>query len=78
MPGSADGAGGGAGGGGAAVVKFALDTGRTHQIRVHAAHLGHPLLGDATYGGAGKVPRAGPQTAARQAWFAELFETVRS
>ncbi|MCF4099714.1 RluA family pseudouridine synthase [Maritalea mediterranea] len=31
-------------------VKCRLETGRTHQIRVHMAHLGHPLLGDAAYG----------------------------
>eukprot|EP00897_Mesotaenium_endlicherianum_P004830 jgi/Mesen1/4375/ME000221S03491 len=40
-------------GGGAALVEWRLETGRTHQIRVHAKYLGHPLLGDATYGGAG-------------------------
>lgn len=31
---------------------FRLATGRTHQIRVHASHINHPLIGDATYGGA--------------------------
>lgn len=36
--------------GGLALVEFVIETGRTHQIRVHAAHLGHPVVGDALYG----------------------------
>src|SRR3546814_17710483 len=35
-----------------------LETGRTYQIRVHMAHLKHPILGDPLYGGALKLPRA--------------------
>lgn len=36
--------------GGCTLVKIRLQTGRTHQIRVHTAHLGHPVVGDAVYG----------------------------
>ncbi|MBN2906835.1 MAG: RNA pseudouridine synthase [Rhodobacteraceae bacterium] len=39
----------------AALVDCWLETGRTHQIRVHMAHVGHGLIGDATYGGRRKL-----------------------
>ncbi len=39
----------------AALVECRLETGRTHQIRVHMAHIGHGLIGDATYGGRRKL-----------------------
>jgi len=42
---------------GASLVECRLETGRTHQVRVHMASLGHPLLGDPAYGRAGKVHR---------------------
>jgi 23S rRNA pseudouridine1911/1915/1917 synthase len=40
----------------ASLLECRLETGRTHQIRVHLAHLGHPLIGDATYGRARRTP----------------------
>lgn len=35
------------------LIRCELETGRTHQIRVHMAYIGHPLLGDTVYGGGG-------------------------
>lgn len=37
-------------------VRVKLETGRTHQIRVHMAHIGYPLVGDPTYAGRSRVP----------------------
>jgi 23S rRNA pseudouridine1911/1915/1917 synthase len=41
----------------AALVECRLETGRTHQVRVHMASIGHPLIGDPFYGGSGKMHR---------------------
>ena len=41
---------------GCAHIRCRLETGRTHQIRVHMAHIGHPLLGDTVYGARRAVP----------------------
>ncbi len=57
-----------------ALLAFRLETGRTHQIRVHARHIGHPVLADATYGG--DVIRCGLATAKRKAFFQNLFTTM--
>ncbi len=57
-------------GAGAAVLECRLETGRTHQIRVHLSHVGHALVGDPTYskrrqlkGDAGPIAKAFPRQA---------------
>jgi 23S rRNA pseudouridine1911/1915/1917 synthase len=68
---------------GHALLQCNLETGRTHQIRVHLAHIGHPLVGDPLYGGGLKLPkRATPELTAslrgfrRQALHAERLSFV--
>jgi 23S rRNA pseudouridine1911/1915/1917 synthase len=72
----------------ASLIACRLETGRTHQIRVHLAHIGHPLLGDALYGSGFRTrehfltdeARAALATLNRQALHAELlaFEHPRT
>jgi 23S rRNA pseudouridine1911/1915/1917 synthase len=50
------------------LVECRLETGRTHQIRVHLAHARHPLVGDAVYGGGLRLPKGAS---------AELVEALR-
>jgi 23S rRNA pseudouridine1911/1915/1917 synthase len=49
---------------GASLLRVRIETGRTHQIRVHMSHIGHPVIGDPTYGGRRQAD--GPVAAARQ------------
>ncbi len=65
------------------LVECRLETGRTHQIRVHMAHVRHPLVGDPQYGGLLKLPKgAGAELVAalrgfrRQALHAEQLQFV--
>ena len=51
----------------ASLLALTLETGRTHQVRVHMAHIGHPLLGDPAYGAGFKASGAKLSEPARQA-----------
>lgn len=53
--------------GAASLLRCSLETGRTHQIRVHMAHIGHPLIGDLTYGAGFKTKVARLSAPAREA-----------
>jgi 23S rRNA pseudouridine1911/1915/1917 synthase len=62
----------------AAEVRCHLETGRTHQIRVHMSHIGHALIGDPVYGGRRRFPAGAPgaeaaRTFGRQALHAETL-----
>ena len=52
----------------ASLIECRLETGRTHQIRVHLTHLGHPLIGDPQYGRTRQPPR--PKSEAEEVAFA--------
>lgn len=75
-------------GDGVSLVECALHSGRTHQIRVHLQHLGHPIIGDTLYGKKGGAPRqmlhawklgfTHPRTNERQLFEAPLSEDFRA
>ena len=59
--------------GGFALLRVVLFTGRTHQIRSHLRHLGHPIVGDATYGG---VSGEGFRLPEQARWLPHLLELI--
>lgn len=64
----------------ASLVRLRLETGRTHQIRVHLSHAGHPLLGDTLYGGRaagiGRQALHGERLVFPHPWTGEIVETA--
>jgi 23S rRNA pseudouridine1911/1915/1917 synthase len=56
------------------LLELQLETGRTHQIRIHMQHAGHPVFGDPQYGGRNR--RLGALTTSQRAFVANLFEIL--
>jgi 23S rRNA pseudouridine1911/1915/1917 synthase len=59
----------------ATLLDVRLETGRTHQIRVHLAHAGHPVVGDATYGGRPRKQLSGSER--ERSLAADLLQCLR-
>ena len=61
------------------LVRATLETGRTHQIRVHLAHIGHPVVGDPVYGGRRRLPPGAspPEVAALGAFRRQALHATR-
>lgn len=64
--------------GGSALVEWRLETGRTHQIRVHAKYLGIPLLGDEVYGGTRDMALSFLQPRTPRIYHSKLIDMVSS
>ncbi len=56
------------------VVECQLETGRTHQIRVHLAHIGHPVFGDRVYGGRDQARGIRPEYQRQAKWMLTLIK----
>ena len=55
-------------------VECRLETGRTHQIRVHLAHIGHPIFGDPVYGGRDQARGVRPEYRRQANWMLSLIK----
>ena len=61
----------------AALIECRLETGRTHQIRVHLSHVGHALVGDPVYGGRRRLPAATPGADRANAFARQALHAAR-